>query len=128
MHAIFPKKCPTRPIRSCTLYCAYNKSIIENCSPGFHSLLTKLKGCDNIRGMGEGHAMNWSHPSTLSILLLGERRAERFNRFLAWTVQDPMLGSLWFPRQHEAACRRRQPLEKAGLCRREIEIEKSLIY
>ena len=109
-----------RPFR---LFCVYIRSVMEYCSPVYHSMLNRWQ-TETLERL-QRHAARICFGTEVpvrqimlekGIQSLEERREARVDQFITKTVSDPRFGPVWFPRR---------PLDEHGLRGRRAFLERA---
>ena len=89
------------------LYCVYIRSILEYCSPVYHSLLTAGQAETLERLQRHAARICYGNDEIREVMrqkgiaTLESRRMERVDRFIQKAVSDVRFGPLWFPKRHD---------------------------
>ena len=88
------------------LYCVYVRSVLEYCSPVYHSLLTQgqAESLERLQRHAGWICFGSHHPigkvfEERGVALLEERRVARVDKFIEKALADTRFGPRWFPRR-----------------------------
>lgn len=106
----------------CQLYYVYVRSILEYCSPVYHSMVTRgqAETLERLQRHAARVCYGTQRPieqvmAEVGMETLEARRIARIDRFVAKTVNDPRFGPAWYPRR---------PADRFGLRGRREIVEK----